>query len=54
MITHEIIVRKMARKEPRKAVLYQTCTQSLLRERGEERGDTLEERCFCFLPVPCL
>lgn len=38
MITREILVRKTARKEPRKALLYQTCTQSLLREREGTRG----------------
>lgn len=54
MITHEILVRKMARKEPRKAVLYQTCTQSLLRERGERSKGTRWKRdvsVFCQSPV---
>lgn len=55
MITHDILARKMAWKEPRKAVLYQTCRgMRSLKRGGEDGGEGVEERGFYFLPAPCL
>lgn len=53
MITHEILVKKkMARKEPRKAALYQTCTQGLLRaRRGARRRVGREMFLFSASPL---